>query len=443
MIKPILKGFFYACLLSAVAFGMANCSDSDDPNPDPDPDPNPGIERSYLNLVVGINVEGSGATYAAAYTTEELANANSSISFKGWGYEVPSVRTARVYASDNGEFLYNLSYGGGTVSKYAVKGGQVYDEIKMLDVNLAMGTANPRWTKVSEDYASIHHVTTEHQYTDTEKTNYDYTATTTILTAVELGEFKVVTNYHADGGAVFEMPRSDEDKTLGTYVWRIDAPAIHNGKAYYGLNKRGYDPATGSNVSDIEYSASSLVVDFPSLNNPKIITSTVGKGSTQGYRTPVAHADEKGDIYQICASPSYMLKISNGDYDNSYVFDLSAKLGVEVGTNGWFYVGDGIGYLPFYDAEKGSGSAAAAWGVARIDLYNKTAVKLNLPDNLWLQQYQYSVLGSDGKFYMALAPLGGEGNIYILDPANTTANGFTKGAAIATIDNTSGYLGIF
>ncbi len=397
--------------------------------------------RTYFNVVAGYNVEGNGATYAAAYTAAELADPNTVISFTRWGFEVPSVRTARVYASDNGEVLYNLSYGGGTIAKYGVNGGDSYSEIKTLDISLAMGTTNPRWTKVSEEYALMHNVTTEHQYNS--NSEYTYTAATAILTAIDLNNFSIITDYHTGGGASFEFPRSEEDVNLNAHVWRIDAPVIQGGKAYYGLNKRGYDPSDGSNIS-LDYSASSMVVDFPSLTNPKIITSTIGKGSTQGYRTPVAHTDENEDIYQICDAPSYLLKISDGVYDNDYVFDLSAALGMNsVGTNGWFYVGNGIGYLPFYDAEIGSGSAAGAWGVARIDIYNRTAVKINLPSNLWLYQYQYGAIGSDGKFYMAIAPLGGSGNIYIFDPTDTSANGVVKGAQIETMDNTSGYLGIF
>ena len=106
-------------------------------------------------------------------------------------------------------------------------------------------------------------------------------------------------------------------------------------------------------------------------------------------------------------------------------------------------MGNGIGYIPFYDADQGIGSDAAAWGVARIDLYNNSVVRLNLPNNLWLQQYQSGVLGNDGLFYMALAPLGGSGYIYMFDPASTSANGFTLGAAIETLDSSSAYLGVF
>lgn len=435
-----LNIYSFVAAATLLSFSLTGCETYSDPSTgDDNGSTNPSGTRQYFNLAVGIDVESStGATYVAAYNS--LSSPELNISFNGWGYEVPSVRTARVYAANDGKTLYNLSYGGGTISKFSVFGGQSYSEDKVLDISLAMGTNNPRWTKVSEQHALLHNVTTKHQF---DGDNYTYTNTTGILTAIDLPSFSIITDYNPTGGATFNFPRTEEDDRLNLHVWRIDAPVVLNGKAYYGLNKRIYDANTDTNISTSDYSASTLVVDFPSLQNPKIITSAVAKGSTQGYRTPVAHADEKNDIYQVTAAPSHIVKIANGDYDDSYDFNLSTALGMNVGTNGWFYVGNGIGYLPFYDADLGNGSDVAAWGVARIDLYSKTAVRMNLPANLWLQQYQYGVLGNDGLFYMALAPLGGEGKIYMFDPSNTSADGFTTGATIQPINRTSAYLGIF
>ncbi len=439
-----MKLKFYSTLLSGwLLISFSGCTNDDHTSSGGD-DGSTGTSgtRQYFNLAVGIDVESSaGATYVAAY--QGLSSPEHQISFNGWGYEVPSVRTARVYGSKDGKTLYNLSYGGGTISKFSVFGGQSYAEDKVLDISLAMGTKNPRWTMVNEDYALLHTVNTQHIFNDAAGTEYSYTNTKGILTAIQLNSFSIITNYNPTGSFTFDFPRTEEDDQLKLHVWRIDAPVVHNGKAYYGLNKRSYDPNTDTNISTSNYSASTLIVDFPSLQNPRIISSTVGKGSTQGYRTPVAHVDEKGAIYQITAAPSHIIKIEGDSYDNTYDFNLSAALGINVGSNGWFYVGNGIGYMPFYDADLGNGSDVAAWGVARIDLYNKTAVRMNLPTNLWLQQYQYSVMGNDGLFYMALAPLGGEGRIYMFDPKSTSADAFTVGASIQTINSTSAYLGIF
>ena len=121
-----LKFLSMLALASGTMISLSSCS-NDDVLPGggetDDTKPGTGDTRRYMNLVVGVDVESSsGATYSAAYT--DLSSTDLSISFKGWGFEVPSVRTARVYASEAGDYLYNLSYGGGTISKYQVNGGQ-------------------------------------------------------------------------------------------------------------------------------------------------------------------------------------------------------------------------------------------------------------------------------------------------------------------------------
>jgi hypothetical protein len=410
-------------------FSFISCDDQIDDKQNANED-----GKAYFHVVMAIGEGGDDGTLTQAIP--DLTKGT--ISFDGYGFEVPSTRTARVYASNDGKFLYNLNYGGGTVAKFSVEGGQSYTKINETNVQYAIGTTHPRWTKVDDDAALLHNVITEHKYIDAAGTNYSYTAATAYLVSIDLENRMAM-------GAVerFEIPRTTEDSAKNLHVWRIDAPVVKNGKAFYGVAKRKYDATTGKNVN-LPYDAMSIVVDYPSLTNPKVITSSVAKGSTYGYRTPVAHADEKGDIYQIAGSPSYILKIKNNDYDNSFVFNLSEKLGlgIQVASNGWFYVGNGIGYVPYYDTAKGNSAAAASWGVARVDVYNGTAIRMNIPGALWLQQYQYSVEGNDGKFYMALAPVGTDGHIYMFDPASTSPDGFTTGA---TLKGAAGqfYIGIF
>lgn len=428
MKSNIFKNIFSLFLATSI-LGLLSCDDQIDDKQNANED-----GKAYYHVVMAIGEVGDDGTLTQAIP--DLTKGT--ISFDGYGFEVPSTRTARVYASNDGKFLYNLNYGGGTVAKFSVEGGQSYTKINETNVQYAIGTTHPRWTKVDDDAALLHNVITEHKYTDATGTNYSYTAATAYLVSIDL-ENKMAM------GAVerFEIPRTAEDSAKNLHVWRIDAPVVKNGKAFYGVAKRKYNPATATN-SNVAYEAMSIVVDYPSLTNPKVITSSVAKGSTYGYRTPVAHADEKGDIYQIAGSPSFILKIRNNDYDNSFVFNLSEKLGlgIQVASNGWFYAGDGIGYVPYYDIAKGNSAAAAAWGVARVDVYNGTAIRMNIPGALWLHQYQYSVKGNDGKLYMALAPVGTDGNIYIFDPASTSPDGFTTGA---TLKGAAGqfYIGIF
>ncbi|MDD3195596.1 MAG: hypothetical protein PHU68_07320 [Paludibacter sp.] len=428
-----MKLFSYKTLALLLAVSGMISLTSCESSVDEDIDGNSG-DKAYYHVVMAIGEGGDDGTLTQAIP--DLTKGT--ITFNGYGFEVPSTRTARVYASNDGKYLYNLNYGGGTVAKFSTAGGQSYTKINETNVQYAIGTTHPRWTKVNDETALLHNVITEHSYSDAEATVYDYTKATAYLVSVDL-ENKMTM------GAVerFEIPLNAEDLEKKTHVWRIDAPVVSNGKAFYGVAKRTYNATTGTNVN-VPYSSMSIVVDYPSLTNPSVITSTVAKGSTYGYRTPVAHVDEKGAIYQVAGSPSYILKIAGNDYDNSFVFDLSEKLGlgIQVASNGWFYTGNGIGYVPFYDIAKGNSATAAAWGVARVDLYNGTAVKMNIPGQLWLQQYQYSVKGKDGKFYMALAPVGEEGYIYMFDPASPSPDAFTTGAKLESAAGQF-YIGIF
>ncbi len=370
----------------------------------------------------------SGSGNSSATIVQGLTDLSTgTISYNGFGFEVPSTRTARIFASEDGSTLFSLDYGGGSVYKFDAKGGQEYNKVEETNVQYAIGTTHPRWTKISEDYALLHNVETERINDDAG--NYVKTVSRARLVSINLKNLEL--------GKIeeFEIPVNEEDAAAGYFVFRIDAPIVVGNKAYYGMAKRVYNPDTDQN-STAEYSSvETLVVDYPNLTNPRLISTKVNgaKGATNGYRTPVSHVDEKGDIYQIISVPdntfdTYILKIKDGAYDDSFSFNLSELLGEETTANGWFYVGNGIGYVPYANTDLG-GTGDPVWSVARVDLYNNTAVKLNLPDNLWLQQYQNSVV-IDGKFHMAITPVGGEGNIYIFDPESASPDGFTKGASL-------------
>jgi hypothetical protein len=58
-------------------------------------------------------------------------------------------------------------------------------------------------------------------------------------------------------------------------------------------------------------------------------------------------------------------------------------------------------------------------------VYNKTAVKLNVPQSM-LFSYENAVV-NNGKFYMAISPIGGEANVYEFDPSSSSPDAFKKG----------------
>lgn len=421
--------------MSFVAAVMATATSCSDDDGAAGTNPVDETSEKIFHIAMAVGSDGQSQTYIQGLT--DLSTGD--VSFNGFGFEVPSTRTARVYTSQDGKSVYNLDYGGGKIYKYTTTGGQSYTMESERNVQVAIGTANPRWTKVNEDTALMHNVITENIYDDAG--NYVRTASTIRLVSIDLNTLQM-------GEIVeFEAPLNAEDAAAGNFVFRIDAPVVSNGKAYYGFAKRKWNTETGANVNATYTKVETLVVDFPSLTNPTIISTNVGgaAGATNGYRTPVSHFDENGDTYQIITVPNntydtHILRLRNGAYDESYDFNLSELLGKNTISNGWFYAGNGIGYVPFARSDEGA-LGDAVWSVARVDLYNNTAVELNLPSNLWLQQYQYSVV-KDGKFYMAIAPLGQQGHIYMFDPASTSADGFTRGATIQTGAD-SYYIGIF
>lgn len=421
-------------LLATLMVGLAlltTACDSDDDKIDDE------IKNSGKIFHIALAVGSGSPSQTYVQNLPDLSTGE--ISFSKFGFEVPSTRTSRIYASYRGDFLYNLDYGGGLIYKYEVKGSQTYNQVSETNVEIAVGTAYPRWTKVNEEHALLHNITTENMY---DKNNvYTHTTSKANLVSVELDDLLM------ESVESFTLPTTDEDIANNNYVFRIDAPIVSSGKAFYGMAKRHYDPETDKTSTPAYTNVETLVVDYPSLKNPKLISTNVdgAKGSTNGYRTPVGHKDEVGDIYQIISVPdntydTYILRIKDGVYDESYSFNLSELLGENTSSNGWFYVGDGIGYVPYANTDEGE-LADPVWSVARVDVYNNTAVKLALPKNLWLQQYQYSV-AHEGKFYMAIAPRGGEGYIYIFDPTSAAPDAFTKGAKIQTGADAY-YIGIF
>lgn len=432
--NKILNKILNLSLVSATLLVLASCSNDDGNTPET---PDPSASRPY-HLVLGQGSTGESATYTQGVTVEEMKDPNKTFSFAGFGFEVPSTRTARVYASNDGLTLYNLNYGGGAVTKFSYKGGQNYTQLLNTDVQAVMGTTNPRWTKIDDKYAMLQHVITEKKYDETGLV-YQRTATTVKLARVNLETMSIVEN------ATFEFPWNETEAARGVYVSRIDAPVIANGKLYYGAAKSKHNPLTGASATMEYQDAETLVVDYPSLGNPTTIRTDVNgvAGSTNGYRTPVAHKDENGDILQLVTSgDATIIKIKNGTYDTSYSsFNIADALGYNAQANtGWFYAGNGIGYVPVLNTDLGN-SASSNWDLIRVDLINKTAVKLNIPVAMWLRQYQWASV-IEGKVYMAITTLGGEGNIYIFDPSSTSANGFTVGAKLQTgVD--AFYLGIY
>src|SRR5690606_22050877 len=241
---------------------------------------------------------------------------------------------------------------------------------------------------------------------------------------------------------------SPEDEANGYYISRIDMPTLNaaGDKIYIGARLSKVDPATGETVSGFEMLGSkTIVLDYPSLENPTVITSTIGHGNTNGYRSINAF-ELDGAVYQANQSDpegSYILKIgADNNYDDSYVFNLDQALGVkDAYILAWRPTANGKAVLAYRHAGSAEGLAGPQGFFALIDLKARTAEQITeIPydPNFYLFQYQgYAVDGNE--IYLTQAPVGENGNIYVV---NTETGEVTKGAELVNVTG-SHFIGAF
>ena len=413
---------------------LTSCDDNDDPIGGGD------VVKNDFQLAFASGSGSISGTYLQGVT--DLSEGE--ISFSGKGYSMTSSRTARVFTSTDGSTIYSLNYTEGTIDKLTYNGGDDYTPVTTIDASIPLGNKTIRFTKLDDKVASVHYIAATAVYeNETEYKKHKMTASIGIL---DLETMTMKDGFNKDIDVVINADLAAQ----GYYISRIDAPVISGSKLYYGTAVSKFNTSTGKN--DATDRAFTLVLDYPSLTNATAIETTKVKGSTNGYRTPTQHKNEAGEILQMVSGndETHIVKIKNGQYDSSFDYNLSELLGKGTSSNGWFYAGNGIGYIPYEDLSKekiqtgvnpqGEPSYSAAWGLARMDLNNNTVVDLNVPENLWLTQYQTSVV-RDGIFYIALSPIGGNGNIYMFNINSLSKDG-TLGAKI-----TSGadqyYIGIY
>lgn len=355
------------------------------------------------------------------------------ITFDGKGSHISSGRTSRIFLSGDRKYVYSLTYQQGTVDKWEFQGGSNYKKLETIDASVPLGAKGLRFYKLNEAVGSLHYITAEPVYTEAKV----YTHHKMLLT---IGILDFATMSLKEGFVkAKEITMPGQLAAQGYHITRIDCPVLSGNKLYYGCALSKYNPQTGKTAEADK--AMTLVVDYPSLQNATVIETTVATGSTNGYRTPTQQVNENGEIYQLVNSRSgktSIVKLVNGAYDSSFRFSLDEALGRpgKTSSNGFFYAGKGIAYMPYEKKHldqiqigvdpDGKPTYSSAWGVARIDLINKTVVDLEVPEGLWLTQWQTSVV-KNGKFYIALAPVGKPGHIYSFDVNSTSPQG-QKGA---------------
>ena len=392
---------------------------------------------------------GNGGTKIYAVTQENIQNPDFEINVDENGFLVPSQRTARLQSSVDGSQIFNIVYGGdngGQFNKYNVNGQSNFEETGgTVSIAQYAGSA-PRWVKLQDgdktgvavsmtrtDNAEVDDNGTPENVEDDE---FLYKRELGTVVSVDMQEVVI-----SEVNSGFEIPLSEEEEAMGYYIFRLDAPCLNaaGDKLIIGTWMGKLDPETGGRDGS-EYErlgTKSVVVDYPSLQNPQLISSTVGNGDTSGYRSGNAELAADGNIYQYThrdTNGSHILKINaENEYENSYGFSLDEALGV---TNSyiesWRLVGDNIAYAMYtHDGSAPSdfndGGSSQSF-LARIDLTAQTAEQVDLPyaPDMYFFQYQGYAVDNDD-LYIAVSEVGKNGNVYIIDSATGEV---TKGAQL-------------
>lgn len=401
-----------------------------------------GLEDVYYNILTNIE----GTRYLQAHSDLTSGKIGPKI-----GQELTISPTT--CATRDGKTLYMFGYGKGTMSKYELRQApDFYSEVKRLDALPAIGYEWARFRGINEEVASLHNMSKVTSGTTPE--DFKIVSTAKIM-LMDLKSFSLPSK-------AIEVVIPTDNKALFVdqfiEVNQLDFPAILGDKIYYGLRVFKKDPNDPSkNVKDWDryesHVAATLVMDYPSFANPKIVTHKVGRGSTAGEHCPLIHV-YNGAAYQV-SNGGLMMKLQNGDYDNSFDFNIKNAVlaqdpdaaGKEFNLRGWFHVGDGIGYCLYdLDEEYTDGDKTktiSKGGVARIDLKDKSLVVMNIKEDLKDSYYTQSAKLIDGKLYMARTNFDNTGYVYIFDTKSTSPDGFTKGATLEAMGGDARYFGIF
>ena len=445
MISTFLKFKQYVATVIIVG-SLGSCS-SDDNNDTLNPGLDPGSRWiTVAGARMGENPgDGNGGTLIYSVTKEQAKDPSVSIAPFDNGFIVPSNRTARLQSSEDGNTIFNISYAGdtgGNYTKYTVNGGQGFMSTgSEISIAPYVGTA-PRWIKLfdGDQTGAAVYVSTENEF----DANGDYVRTDATIGVVTLDlQNSIINNFEEHSVAL-----SAQEEAAGYYISRIDMPVLNaaGDKLYIGARLSKVNPATAEGDSDYPILGSkTIVLDYPSLLNPTVISSTIGHGNTNGYRSINAFL-YNGSVYQANQSDpegSHILKIdANNEYDSTYDFNLDEALGVnDAYILAWRPAGNGKAVIAYRHAGSVEGAAGAQGFFAIADLNTRTAQKIDAipyhPD-FYLFQYQgFVVDGTD--IYVTQAPVGQNGNIYIID---TETGAVTKGAELINVEG-SHFIGTF
>ncbi len=439
-----MKKIFYLASIFALSV-FASCGGDDDNNT--------VVESTAKNnefTVAFVDDSGDGTpTYVQSF--DDLTTGV--IDWNGAGFTMPATRSVYLYSINDGKNLVAYDYNGtGNATKYSIDGGVSYSALGAVATSDKMGTtvSGRRFSVVNDNFGTAHYAKAEDQVDD----NNIYLGTKSYFDVLSVDLTTMTHNnqyIHLSAiPDVLEVNKSDSRKAddvagkNAPYVWRVHYPIIHGNYIYYGI-ARDRRESVGVNEPNWHAPAGMLRVTWPLPTQAEIDANpekhvvmfesnvaTIG-GDTYGYRTSPMHIFNN-KVYQVCMNDTHILRFDDNGYDNSWsiklaeaisAFDpnaLSNGANTYVTGHGWWLADaeKGIGYVAYEDKDAyNADTTNEFWGIARVDLVNKTVIPLELPKGLDLWQYQ-SIRVKDGKVYMAMAPKGKDGNIYVFDVANST-----------------------
>jgi hypothetical protein len=403
--------------------------------------------------------DGNAGTMVYSLSVADAKNPGVTVNVFDQGMHVKSQRTARLQASADGKFLYNIQYvgeDGGIFNKFSVHGGKDFRQDPVEVDTEPYVSESPRWLKATEGVGVAVKAEADLIYEGTSP-NFVFKERIADVDVITLD----LNNPKITKITDFRLPLSAEEIAAGYHVSRIDVPVVNKAgnKVFIGVQvsktnttsfKIGTNgiPAFAADNESPKSWARTLVLDYPSLENPKLLTSTQTRGNTNGYRSTMQYVGSDGHVYQATSGEGHgnggskilRLSSSTNDYDNNYVFSLDQALG-ESNTyiETWKYAGDGIGFV-VYSKYTGEGTERAGGYIARIDLNAKTATKYSIPGEATLDFGQIQAIATHGEdIFIAVTPVGQDGNLYVF---NRKTGEMTVGAKLANKPGNR-YIGVY
>ncbi|NLR90590.1 hypothetical protein [Flammeovirga agarivorans] len=393
-----------AALMTAAAFfGLTSCDKNDEPSAGGGP-----TEKTVFHVAADVTDPDENVAVFMQPTTNVT---DTTLTFMNNGYEMDGERSARVTAA--GGRIYNLNYGTGQIYELEHDGNTSYTKVSEVDISHLVGT-HPRYAAVSDEMLLAHNVVKTYNEENTE-----------VQITLQIVKISIPgLNFNAENDFI--------EHDLGTFaigdsfVGRVDAPVIMDNKVYYGTQYRLLgQPDNGEPSSDRPDAIATVVLDWPTLENPKTVTYEDSKGDTYGYRGKAMHVID-GFVYQINmttqGSDAVITRLNNqGEYDTSYKFDITDKVGKAVSSINWHHAGEGKGYVALGDPNSDEDNI---YEIAYIDVVAQDVQILNEVPKSDMWYYQSGAV-DQGKYYMAISPVGADA--YIWEFEGTTA---TKGAQL-------------